>query len=110
MRDALFAQADIDHPGAVVDGITDGAVDGQAARPAVPVGRFEGHDLGPRIDAGNPFAVVGFGGDDAGDKGAVAVVVHDVVVFTDEIPAVNIVHITVAVVIFLVIRDFTGIG
>ena len=68
----------------------------------------EGEELYLPADAGDAEAVVSHGPDDAGDMGAVAGVVHGVVVgldggfgraLADEVPTTVVIHLVIAVVI-----------
>lgn len=64
---------------------------------------LEGHDAGPPVDPRDPLAVVALGGYGAGDVRAVIVTVSRIVdrgVVVVEVPAVDVIDITVVVVVF----------
>src|SRR5262249_46807281 len=69
---------------------------GSVARAAGPED-LQGHKLHLPIDAGDADRIVPQGPDGAGDVGAVVVVVEGVVVIVDEVPADEVVDVTVAV-------------
>jgi len=104
------AQAKIDDLGAVVNGVEDGfdfvGVGAKAGR-----GKdAEGHKPHFGGDAGDAFAVVYAGTDDAGNVAAVAIPVVDVAVIGSEVPAVDVIDEAVVVVVDVVAGCFARIG
>src|SRR5262249_36774021 len=82
-----------------VDGVVQGG-DGVAEVPAaVGAHELQGGQRDAPVDAGDANTVVAGGPDDAGDVGAVVVVVEGVVVVVDEVPADEVVLVAVVVVI-----------
>ena len=94
------------HPGGVVERCEHAAgVAGTAI-----VLKPQGHQRYPRGNADNPKAVVGHRTDRAGDVGAVAITVERQVVVVDEVPAVDVVDESIAVIVDAVAGDLTGVG
>jgi hypothetical protein len=75
------------NPGAVIRGIADGADNVEIRAISLGVEHLEGHHFGPPGHAGDADAVVAHGGQDAGDMGAVAVIILRVIVLIDEVIA-----------------------
>ncbi len=75
-----------------VEGVRRGAA-------SVGVEKSERHDAALPRDSGNAQAVVADGGNGSGDVGAVRVGVGGVVVFAEEVPAVDVIDVSVAIVI-----------
>ncbi len=67
------------------------------------------HDAHVPVHARNADGVVADRTDGAGHMGAVAVVVHRRALSIEEIVPIDVVHVTVAVVVYAVLRDFAGV-
>src|SRR5262249_53555584 len=84
---------------ALGDGVVEGRHGAADGTMAGVVEEFQRGHLHEPVDARDADTVVAGGPDGAGDVRAVAVVVHRVVVVIDEVPADQVVHVAVAVVI-----------
>ena len=84
-------------------GCSTGAGNWNPSAAAGGVQRLERHDAGFPHHPGNTKAVVGGRTNDAAQRGAVPVVVTDVVCIIDEVPAEGIIFITVAVIILVLV-------
>ena len=90
------------HGGAISD-----RIDGVRNTSPSPIAEeLQGHEFRVPGYAGHLEAVVGCGRNGARNVGAVPVAVHWVVVVVAEIPSINVIHVTVAIVV-LAIGDFT---
>ncbi len=116
----------VDDPRAVLHGIDDRP--GQRRqRPGAPaIERLDAHQLDAGGDPHNPKVVVVHGGDDPGDMGAVAMVVHRIgvecvsrigeasvavrIARVGEIDAVDVIGVAVAVLVDPVVRDLGTVG
>ena len=81
------AQAQVDHPGAVVGGKPDAGSHIEERAGAIYAEHFDRHDAGSPRDAGNPNVVIGLRRSDAGHHGAVPEIVLRIVGLVDEIKA-----------------------
>src|SRR5690606_29198331 len=103
------APAEVEHAGAVGDGVVDGR-DGVGGGAGAAGGEeFDAHDLGVPGHAGQSGGVVSVGADDAGTVRAVTVVVIGGAVVGVGVEAVCVVDDAVAVVVDAVVGDLTGI-
>jgi hypothetical protein len=89
----------------VRDGVADAVGDRRRRGRRARVHDLHRHDPGTPGDACDPDAVVAARGDDAGEARPVPVVVGRVGVTADRVPAVDVVHVTVPVVVHAVARD-----
>ncbi len=62
-----------------------------------------------RIDAGNAGLVAPVAGDDAGDEGAVAIVIPGLAIALEEIPADDVVDMPLVVVVDAVVGNLFGL-
>ena len=112
------AETEADHVGTVVHGILDAGDDPAIEARALVVEHLQGHDAAVPVMTGDALGVIGRGADDTGAMRAVtdAPVIYTsrigtrIVVPIDEIPAVDIVHKAVAVVVLEVIGYFVGVA
>ena len=96
-------EAHVDDPGTVVDGVLDRL--SHVGRPGMTevVDPFQHHDSSGGVDAGNANTVAAPGSDDAGHHRAVPVVIPGIAVPAKEVPADDIVHVAVPVVVDVVV-------
>ncbi|MCZ7641096.1 MAG: hypothetical protein M5U12_36605 [Verrucomicrobia bacterium] len=99
----------VEDAGAIVDGVPDGFDDAGHGGFALVVEGLDGHEGDLPANPGDADAVVADGADDAGDMGAVGVVVHRIAVLADEVVAVDVIDVAVAIVIEAVARDLAGV-
>src|SRR5262249_44576438 len=93
------APAVVGDGGPVGDGVVEGGDGVGDAAAADAVEELQVHQLHFPVHAGDADAVVALGPDDAGDVGAVVVVVRGVVVVLDEVPADDVVDVAIAVLV-----------
>ena len=110
LRVHVATQAQIDHAGALVGRVDDALGNPRVRTLAGRIQHLHGHQPAVGADAGHAGAVVRRRGDDARYVRAVADVVLRVVVVVDEVPAVYVVHLAVAVVVVAIHCGVARIG
>ena len=104
------AQRQVDHGGAVVDGVLDAPGDVEIVGRTYGIQHLDGHDAALPGGAHHAQAVVAGGAGDTGHQRAVAHVVVGRGVVVDEVPAPAVVGVAVAVVVDQVAAHLAGVG
>ena len=94
---------------AVRDGVADAVGDRRRRGRRARIHHLDRHDPGTPRDARDPDPVVAAGSDDPGEARPVTVVVARVGVAGDHVPAVDVVHVTVPVVVDAVARHLVRV-
>jgi len=98
-RVSRASQADVDYVGTLGYRIVHPQRDVRVVGKATRLHHLDDHDATIPAHPGHADTVVGFGNSYAGDFGAVAVVIIDLIGLGDEIPAVNVVNVAIVVVV-----------
>ena len=95
---------------AVEAGVIDAGDGVRGGAEAIDIEKFAGHNLDFPTNAGDAFAVVADGADDAGDVSAVAVIIGTIAGVVNGIEAVNVINDSVPIVVDAVAGNFGSVG
>ncbi len=107
---SIATQAQVDDIGTVVGGIVDTGRHAGIRTPPGAIQHLDWHDSGIKGYAGYARIVVGALGYGAADVCTVMFVVVGVGIVVNEVPAVDVVCIAVAVIVYIVTGYFTGVS